>query len=212
MLIKWIKCFVPNGQKKMFSKAQEQWIALKGLDGFLGQAGGWNIRNLQEACIIALWKDLDAYESFMNDHHDVIFEKSNQRHTYEKISVVLYEKMLDILGTSPDLLRLFRIGKLLKITECIVHKGQQEFFEKMQQEIWKMAESEGMLAGVVSKSLTNNNHYFVASIWKNKELHQKYVQTKLPFLHEQSQLTEITREIAETIVELEELWTVMNEK
>jgi heme-degrading monooxygenase HmoA len=204
MIIKWIKCMVPNGQKKMFSKAQEQWIALKGLDGFLGQAGGWNIRNPQEACIIAFWRDLDAYESFMNDHHDEIFERSNQQHTYEKISVMLYEQILNIPGTHPDIVRSLGIGKFFRITECIIHEGQQDFFEKMQKEIWnkEIAESEGLLPGVVGKSLTHNSHYFVASVWKKEELYQQYVQ------FEQSQ--EIMTEMTGTIVELEELWTVMN--
>ncbi|MBL0387152.1 YdbC family protein [Tumebacillus sp. ITR2] len=91
MLIKWIVCRVPDGLHAAFSKAQTGWSALQGVDGFGGQWGGWNVFDSEEACIIGLWRDAEAYRFFMEQIHDIIFEKSAQGRTYSEIFVTLYE-------------------------------------------------------------------------------------------------------------------------
>ncbi|PWK15850.1 YdbC family protein [Tumebacillus permanentifrigoris] len=93
MLCKWILCRVPTEGRAAFSKAQENWQALQGVDGFGGQWGGWNADDVQEACILGLWRDLAAYQQFMANVHDTIFEKSDQGRTYDTISVTLYEQV-----------------------------------------------------------------------------------------------------------------------
>lgn len=70
MLLKTIFCKVEEEKRELFSDAQEKWRDLQYLDGFYGQFGGWNE---DEACVYTLWKDRNAYQSFMNDAHDTIF-------------------------------------------------------------------------------------------------------------------------------------------
>jgi heme-degrading monooxygenase HmoA len=91
MLLKWIRCEVDEEKKTAFSAAQEKWRDLKGCPGFLGQIGGWNAAETQEACILAFWENLNFYQSFMSDKHDEIFEQSGQKGTYQKISVDIVE-------------------------------------------------------------------------------------------------------------------------
>jgi heme-degrading monooxygenase HmoA len=91
MIFKWIRCKVYEEKKAAFSAAQEKWRDLKGYPGFLGQIGGWNVAEPQEACILAFWENLDCYQSFMRDKHDEIFERSRQKGTYHKISVDIVE-------------------------------------------------------------------------------------------------------------------------
>jgi heme-degrading monooxygenase HmoA len=91
MLFKWIRCNVDEEKKAEFSTAQEKWRDLKGYPGFLGQIGGWNVAEPQEACILAFWENLDCYQAFMSNKHDEIFEQSRQKGTYHKISVDIVE-------------------------------------------------------------------------------------------------------------------------
>ncbi len=41
MIVKWIRCHVNEDNKEKFSTAQFYWSVLKGVDGFIGQVGGW---------------------------------------------------------------------------------------------------------------------------------------------------------------------------
>jgi hypothetical protein len=92
MLIKWILCRVPADGCAAFSKAQQAWQALHGVDGFGGQWGGWEAHDPQEAGILGLWRDRAAYQHFMEHVHDTIFQKSDQVRTYDSISVTLFEQ------------------------------------------------------------------------------------------------------------------------
>jgi hypothetical protein len=89
LLIKYIKCEVEEAKKAAFSKAQEEWVPLSEVGGFLGQFGGWS-RN-GEAVILGFWESRQAYQHFMEQIHDTIFLENNQGKTYRSITVTLYE-------------------------------------------------------------------------------------------------------------------------
>lgn len=123
MLIKWIACQVREGQKQSFSRGQEQWRAVREVDGFLGQAGGWNVSDPAEAVILAFWRDEAAYRAFMANHHDPIFAKTRQQQTYERIRVELYERVRDMPGTMENVLDALAVGKWLRLERRPVFAG-----------------------------------------------------------------------------------------
>jgi hypothetical protein len=90
MLIKWIECKVPVEDTGRFSGAQESWRRLCRVEGFVGQLGGWDTLEPDTACILGLWRSLDAYESFMAGPHDRIVAGSGQRECYRSVAVSLF--------------------------------------------------------------------------------------------------------------------------
>jgi RimJ/RimL family protein N-acetyltransferase/heme-degrading monooxygenase HmoA len=87
MLVKWITCQVKKEEKAAFKKAQDAWSEVNKSPGFLGQAGGWNLDNPIEACVVSFWKDEEAYHYFMKNIHNNILNSNQQKTTYQKIHV-----------------------------------------------------------------------------------------------------------------------------
>jgi len=87
MFIKWIKCRVQASNRARFSAAQEKWNELESILGFLMQAGGWNEADANEACILAVWENKQAYDHFMREAHDAIYERSKQKGTFKELSI-----------------------------------------------------------------------------------------------------------------------------
>ncbi|MED1781851.1 YdbC family protein [Brevibacillus fortis] len=148
MLIKWITCKVTESQKQTFSLAQEKWRPLEGIEGFLGQIGGWNQDQPLEACILAFWEDIHHYQAFMEKYHDPIFHQSGQCQTYEAISVKLFSKIVDM--DERNILDVLENGEILRVV-C-AKDG--------------MSATEAMLGGVVAQSQKNSIEYLSASLWK----------------------------------------------
>lgn len=88
MYLKHIICQVKPINKQAFSSAQEKWVVLKEIPGFLAQFGGW-IGN--EAHIISLWNSKSAYELFMKDQHDQITKNIQQHQSYVALKIEYYE-------------------------------------------------------------------------------------------------------------------------
>lgn len=205
MLVKWIRCNVPENKKAMFSQAQEQWDILKNSDGFLAQVGGWDRKHTSQAAILSFWRDNDAYQVFMEDQHNTIFKENEQESTYDSISVQIYEKLQDI--NEQDILKLFSKGTILRIADCLVRDEKQDHFEWVQKNIWNVGlkKSDGMLAGVFCKNEKNHpNRYLVVSLWEHIYAHKHYVAYALPSLLEQANVKEDVIQMKGSLVELEE--------
>ena len=91
MVLKCIRCTVPETQQKAFSNTQQAWQGLQGVPGFILQVGGWDTQNAREAVVFSVWSGREAYEQFMEVHHDPIFKKSKQGRTYSGIRVALFQ-------------------------------------------------------------------------------------------------------------------------
>ncbi|MEC1634936.1 YdbC family protein [Bacillus mojavensis] len=93
MLIKRIVCEVDTANVKAFSNAQ-QWGALSHVNGFIKQAGGWRktADGLFTAEIISVWENRAAYDYFMENEHDSIYEENEQKAVILSIEVKLYEE------------------------------------------------------------------------------------------------------------------------
>ena len=211
MLLKWIVCTVPDEKKDRFSRAQGQWSALKNVDGFLGQLGGWNLNEPSQACIIAFWQDAARYRRFMSDVHDTIVDRSRQDDTYAACSVAIAEPVMDIPGSVPTILGALAAGGLLRVADCTLRDGRQAHFLEVQREVWNpaMGQAEGMLAGVFNRIDDGPERYLVVSLWRNKAAHAAYVENMVPALRTRSGVEEDVAKLTGSIVYLEDAWRVL---
>ncbi|PGM53698.1 DUF4937 domain-containing protein [Bacillus cereus] len=205
MLLKTIFCKVEEEKREMFSEAQEKWRDLQHLDGFHGQFGGWNE---DEACVYTLWEDRNAYHSFMNDAHDTIFLNSNQEGTYISCNIEMFQTLYDI--TETPLKDVITQGSFVRVAICDVKEGKEKYFSFIQETIWNkgMENANGMLGGVVGKSLKNENRYIVLTYWKNEMAHQNYVEEIFPELYKLANTHEDIEEIKGKQVVCKEEWLV----
>ena len=210
MLLKWIVCDVADENREAFSLAQESWAVLRSVEGFLGQAGGWNLATPCQACIVGLW-DAGAYERFMQHVHDGVVESSGQVQTYRAIEVLLIDMLLDIEGSRPDLGQVLGDGGLLRVADCVLNPGRAAHFLEMQTSVWNpaMAAAGGMLAGTFGSVRGEADHYLVCTLWQNAGIHQAYVDTVLPGLQERAEIRLDLRRITGHIVVVEPSWRVM---
>jgi quinol monooxygenase YgiN len=211
MLLKWIVCTTPKEMQTAFSVAQEQWAALKGLQGFLGQVGGWDTRNPLQAGILSCWQDEIAYQHFMRHVHDDIYQRSYQQQTYLSISVTLFNDILAIPGSATDFLSALSQGSILRVTDSQVFPEQGQAFEQNQRMIWNpgMAEAGGMLGGACAQAIGDPLRYLVASLWGDEQSHQAYLQTAFPVLRERAQLPRSIQHIKGWVIQLEKSWQVI---
>lgn len=213
MLLKWIVCDVADEDREAFSLAQESWAALRSVDGFLGQAGGWNLRAPGQACIVGLWADVGAYERFMREVHDRVFETSGQSRTYRAIQVLLIDVLLDIEGSGPSLGTVLGDGGLLRVADCVLNPGRAAHFLQMQTSVWNpaMATAGGMLAGTFGSVCGEVNHYLVCTLWQDFGVHQAYVDKVLPALQDRAEIRLDLCRITGHMVQVEPSWRVMPE-
>jgi heme-degrading monooxygenase HmoA len=210
MILKRISCRVPPESRDAFRAAQTSWAEVRGLDGFLGQTGGFTKTDEDRAIILGLWRDQPSYARFMATEHDRIFEGSGQGQTYEAIDTAIYEVELAMPGRLPSLVEAVEDGVFLRISEGKVHAGRLDDFARAQREIWRpgMAEAPGMLGGVFCLGRDERERFFVATAWDGAEAHADYVASRLPGLRERSAV-EATVELMEGIhVIVEPTWKV----
>jgi heme-degrading monooxygenase HmoA len=212
MILKWIVCKVPDSKKEEFSCAQEEWKRLKGANGFIGQIGGWDLKNNSDACVLGIWKDLESYQHFMDHVHDQIFYKNEQKGTYESISVTLFESQFNIHGLYNEICDTLVKGKILRVADTIVYDNREEHFVEVQKEIWNlgMNKANGMNSGVFSKVIDATNRYLVTTLWRDEKSHQIYVDKTLPLLRDKSEIHKDIKSIQGRLVFLNDKWTVIS--
>lgn len=194
MIVKWIVCHVPDEWRADFSKAQEDWKALRHVEGFFGQIGGWDIHTKSDACILGLWENWKSYHYFMNHIHDDIFSSNNQGQFYESISVALCETLFKTPGSTNELLTSLQEGKIVRVDEGIVYKDSEQYFAKLQ----KMKEAGGMLSGAFCEIVGPNPMYLITTIWKDSS-------QPLSFLRSNGEF------VKERLIVLEDSWKVLRE-
>ena len=212
MIVKWIVCTVEEAERAAFAHAQGQWTDLARLDGFCGQVGGWNLRDPRQACILALWRDEAAYRTFMAEEHDRIYAKNEQRQTYSSIAVALFESVIDIPGSAPDMTAALGQGLVLRVFDCGVIPGREQSFLEAQREIWNpgMGTAPGQLGGLVSHlpPTAESHRHLVCSFWDRAATHDDYVATRADSLREQAQPERDVTEMRVSQILLDPAWTV----
>lgn len=213
MIVKWITCAVPGEERAAFAKAQSEWSALASVAGFGGQVGGWNLRDPHQACILALWRDADAYRRFMAEEHDRIVERNGQGRTYSSIAVSLFESVIEIPGSERTIQEALSSGRVLRVADCQVGAGREPNFYDVQREIWNpaMLAMSGQLGGLVSRErLTEgeSQRHLVTSFWTHAAAHDDYVAKRESVLRKQAQIERDVEELRSTLILLEPSWTV----
>lgn len=210
MYIKWIVCEVPIAKKEKFSKAQEKWNKTVESKGFIAQTGGWNLKNTNEACIIAFWENKESLLYFMKHFHDAIFLDNKQVNTYSSITVSYFNSLMNMEGESKNIIETLHNSKFIRIADCTVKEGQTNHFEEVQKSIWipSMKKATGMLGGKFSINEQNKLNYLVHSFWASKKQHQNYVQNQLPLNQKSAYISNDLDTISGKFIEIEEKWTV----
>ena len=99
MIVKLIICDVRQSKREQFADGQRAWNALAKVAGFRGQSGGWSVDDSNRAIITAYWRDQSAYDRFMRDEHDAIFNHNAQKGTYLESDITLWHQVCDIPGS-----------------------------------------------------------------------------------------------------------------
>ena len=176
MLIKLIQCRVSEDQREPFGRGQAQWCVLSGCSGFCGQFGGWVIEDEGLAVIIGLWSDDDAYDAFMRDVHDRVFDDNGQRGTYESIDVSLWDSVLPIPGSASSISAGIGSAGAVRLARCRVRPDRVDHFIEMQRTIWNpgMAAAGGMLTGLFSESSEREHEFLVCTLWQDLDAQRRY--------------------------------------
>ena len=210
MILKWIRLAVPDDLRNTFSRAQEQWSALRDVQGFLGQIGGWSERTKGEACILSWWRNEETYRAFMQNEHDAIVGQSRQDSTYDSKDILLLWERLRMPGRYSDPTAAVTEAEFLRVADCLLKPDRIEEFTKSQKEIWikGMEPVDGMLGGSYCEVLSIPRHVLVFSLWSSVETHRAYEVEIMPKLREAAQVSEDLSYLTGVFVKLEPGWAV----
>lgn len=210
MILKWIRLAVPDGSRDAFSKAQEQWSALRDVQGFLGQIGGWSERTNDEACILAWWRNEETYRAFMQNEHDAIAGQSRQETMYDSIDILLLWERMRMPGRYADPTAAVADAEFLRVADCLLKLDRIDAFTLAQKEIWipGMKPVDGMLGGSYCEVQNVPRHVLVFSLWSSVETHRTYEVDIMPGLRKAAQVSEDLSYLTGIFVKLEPRWSV----
>ncbi|WP_145025814.1 YdbC family protein [Paenibacillus sp. Y412MC10] len=176
MLIKRITCQVKSNEVDIFSRLQINWELIHNLKGFIGQIGGWDIKNKLSACIYSFWESKEDYDYFMGNVHDEIVSKSNQSKTYSSINVELFEEVNNITGLLDDFISVLRKSKFIRTALTDVKEDRINHFKEVQNQVWSpgMKTTNAMLGGKFACSSKDNHRYLTLTGWVSQEAHENY--------------------------------------
>ncbi|MFC4078268.1 YdbC family protein [Salinithrix halophila] len=211
MLVKWILCDVRREKRTLFSRAQTSWNALRYIEGFLGQVGGWNVNRPWEACVMGFWKDSQSFQRFMIDFHDRIFEGSAQAETYDSIRIALSLKVEEMKGEEKNLYTALRQGEFLRVSDMATRVGGDLNVAKEQREVWNpaLSNAQGMLRGIFSRELEHRERYLVTSIWQDESSLQGFHDQQIPRLRERLDYRRDLEQFVSRTVRLNSRWRVL---
>jgi hypothetical protein len=211
MILKWIRCAVADESRDAFSRAQEQWSDLIGVNGFRGQVGGWSERSHGEACILAWWQDDAAYHAFMQNEHNAIVGQSRQETTYDSCEILLLKETLRMPGRYADPVAAVTEAGFLRVADCLLKPDRIQPFTAAQKEIWikGMEPVDGMLGGSYCEVQNIPRHVLVFSLWSSIETHRTYEVDIMPGLRKRAQVSEDLSYLTGVFVKLESRWSVV---
>ncbi|WP_250211809.1 DUF4937 domain-containing protein [Peribacillus simplex] len=172
----------------MFSKLQAQWQPVNTTNGFLGQVGGWSIKNEFTACVFSFWENKDVYDYFMNNVHDGIFLNTNQSSTYSSIDVEIFEEVFNIQGLEKDIISILRESNFIRTALSNVKEGRASHFIETQSKVWNsgMKKTEKMLGGEFGSSVKDDKRFLVLTGWLSEEAHKDYIISSFSALKSQA--------------------------
>jgi heme-degrading monooxygenase HmoA len=212
LIVKFITCVVPPENRSLFATGQEAWAALAEVDGFIAQTGGWSCNDDSLAIILAFWEGAAAYEHFLRNIHDAIFESNGQEGSYTEITVSLFEEVFEMPGTCSSFRSSILSGNVVRIVDCRVEPDRVEHFHEVQQTVWKpgMGRADGMLGGVFSRGRDDRLRHLVTTLWESEEAHRHYRQGVFSSLRDRARPDEDCSSIDRALVRVEPSWRVVS--
>lgn len=209
-IVKWIRCSVAGGDREAFARAQRQWDVLGREPGFELQIGGWDTKNDDQACILALWATRADYDAFMSARHDAITAASGQAATYHSIAIRLFEVMFEMRGTISDPIDALAAAEVLRVAQCSVHPEREAHFVSVQRDSWAPGMRDaGMSAGLFSAAHDAAlPEYLVSSAWPSMAQHTAYLEQHFPRLRAKARVESDVARLEGSLVELEPGWVV----
>jgi hypothetical protein len=201
MLVKWITCAVVD--RPGFDRGQRRWEVLRAVPGFVGQIGGWSVRDPATAHVFAFWTSRTDHERFLAGPHDGL--AAAQAGTYARIQVRLFDHRLAIREPfRPE----FSQASQLRVAHCLVHPQRVEHFTDAQIKVWNpgMGSAPGMLGGVFAQAA--EAEFLVLSMWISAAAHEAYRNERFAELRRRAGAAEDLAEVAGDLVEVEPAWSV----
>jgi quinol monooxygenase YgiN len=207
MLAKLIKCRVAQAQREAFSKAQEAWSETANCHGFNGQIGGWCE---SQAIALALWQDRQSVDSFMQQHHDAIYDKSGQGDTYLDCKVAYLDKVMTIPSVTGQTPCIDGQTEFIRIVDCEVLPHRHEHFLDVQQTLWNpgMAAVKGMLGGYCWQYQNNPSRFVITTFWQNKTAHDGYLKDSFPALKSAAKVNDDINAMTGYLIDVVPQWLV----
>ena len=189
MLLKWIRCTVPDAKRPAFSATQAKWASIANADGFYAQVGGWDASRPGQACIVGLWRDQAAYQHFMDDLHDQVFHSNHQALTYTDIQTGIYDTLYDVSHSGEDIGQIVDRAQWITVFRWSVQQDIRTDFERFLHDEWKPAleDTSIMLAAQVARQSGLSGDYLVALIWHQEQDFQQAIMRSLPILLQRTQ-------------------------
>ncbi|MCA1055864.1 YdbC family protein [Rossellomorea aquimaris] len=166
MLIKYITCKVKEGCRKAFDEEQKRWRALSPVNGFLGQIGGWSVKDPFTAVLMGFWSNEEDYHYFMDHIHDEILLHSDQSNTYTSIDVYIYNECFHISAADQTLIQVIEQGEYVRIDSFEAEHGRMDrCIQKYEQTLQQI---EGMLSATFACSEKRVGECLFFSCWKEE--------------------------------------------
>ncbi len=213
MILKLIVCDVPEEKRERFSRAQAQWTELAGVDGFAGQAGGWESTNRQRAVVIGLWRSKSYYDRFMRDVHDAIVESNRQDECYDSCRVTLWDCLFDIAGPGGDVAAALQASRTIRLARSAVSGGRDGEPAGIPSAAWKpdSVETKALLGGTFCRNRSDSKQILICTLWGSEPDHSQTVETIFGLLRNHVGLGPDCELDDHLVVQREPAWDVLTQ-
>ncbi|KFZ36651.1 hypothetical protein HR45_15255 [Shewanella mangrovi] len=203
-VLKLIRCIVPREHRQAFSAAQNIWQALAPIEGFAGQAGGWEAVSAH-AVIFGYWLSVEALQQFMDTEHDSFLKKNTDIQSFSECQVSLYEQVLAVPAMSPS----DDQSRVIRTVFCNGVKDERQFIRD-QLAMWNpaLATQNGMLGGYIWRNRLRSRDFILQTYWESKQAHTRYLEDLLPELMQAMRPMRYMQSISGSYVLEEPLWRV----
>ena len=213
MYLKLILCYVKKENQAEYTLRQAAWDDIKNVDGLIFQLGGWNTKDEEIACKLALWESEQHYSDFHLNIHDSLAAKAGHQHLYYKIETAFFN-IISPFSSGVKLQAVLQNSSFVRLADCWVKHQYIDIFLAAQKDLWipAMQNTTGMQGGFFSQNSVDNERFLVSSFWENEFLHEEYTKNILPQLRNEAKVKDTINEIKGYYFKTVPLWTAIGHK
>lgn len=204
-ILKLIRCQVPREHRDAFSAAQGIWQQLESVNGFAGQAGGWEAVS-GHAIIFGYWQNQADLQHFMETQNADFLQQNKDVQRFSQCSVSLYEQTLAVPALSSETNTESRI---VRTVYCNSVKNENRF-RGDQIAMWNpaLAKQHGMQGGYIWRNLERPRDFILQTYWESEQAHSRYVEDLLPELMQAMRPMHYMQSISGSYIHEQSLWRV----